>query len=304
MIMLFFLSLGVAQAQQSVLLRPASFQVKQVQLAPGLKLDYVEGGDASGVPVIFLHGFTDSWKSFDKVIANLPSNIHAYSITQRGHGNSDKPARGYAMDDFSNDVVLFMKKMKISSAIIVGHSMGSMVTQRLAIDHPELVDGILLVASFGSLRNHALVGGFVSEVEKLKEPLPREFAHGFQQSSIGKPIDSLYLKQFVDETMKVPVRVWKEVMKDFTKIDHLQGLRSFRKPALIVWGNLDQFCTSDDQAQLRESLPHAKFEVYEGIGHAIQWEAPSRFTEEVVQFVQRVQIQKQIAVYFTQMKRM
>ncbi len=73
----------------------------------GVTLQYAERGHGKGNVVTFLHGYTDFWLSFSSVIENLPDRFHAYAITQRGHGDSDKPevASEYEIDSFVNDFI-------------------------------------------------------------------------------------------------------------------------------------------------------------------------------------------------------
>ena len=59
-------------------------------------LPYVAQGDPSGVPVLLLHGTTDSWRSFEAVLPHLPTSMHAIALTQRGHGDATRPVTGYA----------------------------------------------------------------------------------------------------------------------------------------------------------------------------------------------------------------
>ena len=69
-----------------------SFTTKAIALSTGVTLPYVEQGDPDGVPVILLHGVTDSWRSFEPVLPHLPPSIHAFALTQRGHGDADRPS--------------------------------------------------------------------------------------------------------------------------------------------------------------------------------------------------------------------
>src|SRR5690554_5389467 len=87
--------------------------------------------------VIFLHGYTDSWFSYSEVLDRVPWGYHGYALSQRGHGDSDRPLSGYAMSDFADDVDAFMDHHDIDHATIVGHSMGSVVAQRFALDYPD-----------------------------------------------------------------------------------------------------------------------------------------------------------------------
>jgi non-heme chloroperoxidase len=64
-----------------------------------IELPYVEQGNPSGVPVVMLHGVTDSWRSFEPVLPRLPDDIRAVAVTQRGHGDAPKPESGYGIED-------------------------------------------------------------------------------------------------------------------------------------------------------------------------------------------------------------
>ena len=98
--------------------------VKSLELPGRTKLEYVEQGDPSGVPVVLLHGYSDSWRSFEPVLPHLPKSLRVFSLSQRGHGNSGRPEQGYRTEDFANDVRAFMDTLGLERAIVVGHSMG------------------------------------------------------------------------------------------------------------------------------------------------------------------------------------
>src|SRR5918999_330076 len=82
--------------------------VKSIELPDRVELQYVEQGDPTGTPVLFLHGLTDSWLSFEPVLPHLPESVHAFALSQRGHGDSGRPAAGYHSKDFAADVAAFM----------------------------------------------------------------------------------------------------------------------------------------------------------------------------------------------------
>src|SRR5262245_18845983 len=122
-----------------------------------LLLDYAGQGRPWDVPIIMLHGYTDSRRSFDPVMCRLPISVHAITISQRGHGDSERPEEGYSARDFATDLVQFMNRLRISEAVIVGHSMGATAAQRFAIDYPERTRGLVLAASFFSFKNNPAV---------------------------------------------------------------------------------------------------------------------------------------------------
>src|SRR5262245_25177392 len=118
---------------------------KYSTLDTGLQLEYIEQHPGGNVAAVFLHGVTDSCRSFEPVFPYLPPSLRALAISQRGHGGSDHPESGYSYRHFSKDVRGFLDALAIPRAWIVGHSMGSMVAQRFAVDHPERVVGLVLV---------------------------------------------------------------------------------------------------------------------------------------------------------------
>ena len=71
--------------------QPDDVKFATTQLATGVRLHYAERGDREGEAIIFLHGYSDSWFSFSRVLPLLSPEYHAFALTQRGHGDSDKP---------------------------------------------------------------------------------------------------------------------------------------------------------------------------------------------------------------------
>ena len=107
-------------------------EIKWATLPNTLELPYVEQGDeAAGLPVVLLHGYADSWRSFELVLQHLPRSIRAIAVTQRGHGEADKPASGYAVTDFAADLVAFLDVLGLEQAVLVASSSASFTAQRV-----------------------------------------------------------------------------------------------------------------------------------------------------------------------------
>ena len=253
-----------------------------VTLPGGLTLEYAETGRDRGQPVIFLHGYTDSWFSWSRVLPLLPPRVHAYAITQRGHGDSDKPADGYAMRDFSEDVIAFMDHFKIRRATIVGHSMGSVIAQRLTIDHPERVARLVLVGAGADPDQNPVLVDFADFVDTLSDPLDRDFVFDFQASTVFSPVPEEFLDTVVDESLKVPVRVWQAALRGLVEENTLGELDRIVAPTLITWGDKDEVFPFPDQTELRDGIRRSKLEVYQDTGHGLHWERPERFTADLL----------------------
>lgn len=259
--------------------------LKTAKLSNGVNLQYAEQGSFSGTPVIFLHGLSDSWHSFESVLSFLPYNIHAFAISQRGHGDSDRPLSGYTPKDFADDVADFIQLHDLKSVYIVGHSMGGVVAQQFAIDYPQLTKGLVIISSAPSFKNNPGVPAFYEQVLKLNDPMDKIFMDEFQKGTLAKPIDPAYYNLLVAEGMKVPVRVFKEVFTGLMNTDYTHQLKNIKAPVLIMWGTKDNFCTQDAQEQLVKEIRDVRLFVYERTGHALHWEEPARFVNDLVGFV-------------------
>ena len=257
-----------------------------VELPNRVKLQYVEQGDPAGVPVLMLHGGTDSWHSFEPVLPYLPESIHAFVLTQRGHGDADRPATGYRTRDFAADVAAFTSALGLGPAIIVGHSMGSTNAKRVAIDYPERTRALVLAGSFATYRNNpVLVEFWESTVSRLTDPIDPGFVREFQESTLAHPVPSAFLDTVVRESLKVPARVWRAAFAGLFEDDFAAELEKIGVPTLILWGDRDALARRADQDALLSSIAGSRLVVYHGAGHALHWEQPERFAADLATFI-------------------
>jgi pimeloyl-ACP methyl ester carboxylesterase len=258
--------------------------VKTIRLSSGVELEYAEQGDLTGVPVLLLHGFTDSRHSYEWVLPYLPSSLRVFAVSLRGHGNSSKTARRYYPEDFAKDIAGFMEQLKLKPAVIAGHSMGSTIAQCFAVNYPALTRGLVLSASFADY-NRPAVGEFKKLIDELKDPVDTAFINEFQKSTLVKSIPGGQLDLFISESRKVPAHVWKGVAEGWSHSDYRKKLESVDKPALIVWGDKDAYCPEEDQLVISRALKKSKLLVYTGTGHALHWEDPEKFALDLVVFI-------------------
>lgn len=259
--------------------------VQRIKLNTGVEIEYFEQGDKSGIPVIFLHGICDSWHSFEPVLSHLPSSIHAFSLTQRGHGDSERPQEGYTPKHFAADVAAFIQQKNLGSAILVGHSMGGVNVQQFALDYPRLARGIVIVDSDPNFKSNPGMEEFYKEVMKLEGSLSWEFMNGFQKACITRPIDSSFFKLLVDEGTKTPVRVFQAAINGLLNTDLTAQLQNIQCPTLIIWGDKDAFVFREGQNVLKNNIPKARFIEYKEMGHSPQWEQPAKFATDLMQFI-------------------
>src|SRR5512134_2218431 len=159
----------------------------KIQLATGPRLHFAEQGDHAGEPVVFLHGWPDSWFSFSRVFPLLPQQLRLLALDQRGFGDSDRPQAGYAIPDLAADVVAFLDALGIERATLIGHSYGTFVARHVAITQPERVARMLLIGT-GFPTSNPVLRDLPAALRDLPDPVPVDFARDFQASTVYRPV--------------------------------------------------------------------------------------------------------------------
>jgi pimeloyl-ACP methyl ester carboxylesterase len=257
---------------------------RSVALATGVTLPCVELGAPGGVPVLLLHGYSDSWRSFEPVLPHLPSSLRVFALTQRGHGDAGRPDGGYRTQDYVADIAAFADALGLTSLFVVGHSMGATHAQRFAIDHPGRVRGLVLAASFTSYRDNPGIAELRERVRGMTDPVSPAFVREFQEGTVARPVPAAFLDTVVRESLKMPARVWRDTFAGFLEDVSAPDLHRIGAPTLLVWGDRDDLVRRLDQDRLLAAIPGSRLLVYEGAGHALHWEEPARFAADVAAF--------------------
>ena len=165
-----------------------------------IQLHYLEF-EGSGTTIILMHGLTANAHAFDGLIEEgLAPSFHVISIDLRGRGESDQPENGYSMEDHAKDILGLMDALKISSAVIGGHSFGALLTLYLAANHPERVEKLILMDA--AARMHA------NTKEMLVPALSR----------LGQNFSSF--DNYLEKIKSAPyLTFWEEAMKSYYKAD-------------------------------------------------------------------------------------
>jgi non-heme chloroperoxidase len=262
-----------------------STAAERLPLSTGITIEYVAQGSDTGVPVILLHGLSDSWRSFDPLLPHLPASIRAYALSLRGHGDSDRPASHYAMRDMAGDVVAFMDALHIDTATIVGHSMGARVAMRVAADQPSRVRRLVLVGAFAPGLPNPALDELRAIVDALTDDAVPAFAREFQESTIARPVAAAFVETMVGESRKLAPDTWRAVLGGFLSDDVMAQLAGATMPVLLIWGEHDAFVARRDQDALCAAFPDARLHGYAATGHAVHWEDPARVAADLLAFV-------------------
>ncbi len=284
----FIVSAFLTHAQ--ILERP----MKSVQLSTGITMAYAEAGSPSKDVVIFLHGYTDTHLSFQETMEELMLLNPArklYVLDQRGHGESSMPVEKECATDpeqcftaslFAKDVIAFMDQLKIPTAYIVGHSMGSVVAQEVALTYPERVRGIILIGSFVNAKSAPVIQDYLidGQIEGMWKPA-LEKNQGFswpKDAYMLRPIDlnselSSWIKTewvydptvdddliaaIYEQTMQIRLGTWIGTIKALSRLDNFNRLTNCKVSTLVLWAMQDVAFPESSQIELQTALERAQ----------------------------------------------
>lgn len=260
-----------------------------VTLASGLALSCADQGDGSGPVMLLLPGPTDSWRSYEHLFDLLPPDVRVIAVSQRGHGQSGKPATGYRVEDFAEDVVPFLDALGVERAVLAGHSGSCLVARRVALDSPDRVAGLVLEASPMTLREDARLLRFVrSVVSQLEDPISPDLARSFVVDTSSQRVPAELVDLIVEEMLTVPAHVWQQTFGGLLEYDDQVELPLIKVSTLLVWGDADALVSREAQDGLVGSIPGADLVVHAGVGHTPRWEDPARFSSDLVTFARAV----------------
>ena len=258
---------------------------KQVRLPNGVRLNYVELGDPAGEPLLLLHGYTDSSRSWSLTAPHL-SRYRLLIPHQRGHGGSDAPACCYSASQFADDARLFLDALGVERAAVAGHSLGSMVAITLAADHPERVSRLILIGSTALVSVKR--GDWLYEAAAtLTAPLDpgSRFMRDWHPGNQPTPVDPVFAEAVRQEFMTIPLHVWKGVMRELASVPVRRHAADVRASMLVLSGGKDPLFPAEHHASLLRAFPNAEAHVFPELGHNPNWERPDEIAAAMSRFL-------------------
>jgi pimeloyl-ACP methyl ester carboxylesterase len=271
-------------------LRPLDAARRTIALPDGITLAYVQLGNPRGVPVVLIHGYTDSDLDWAPLVPYLSADFRLIIVDLRGHGASSKPECCYSRLDFAYDVKLLLDALRIQRADIVGHSLGSIIAQTFAEYWPQRTERVVLISSTGGPRAGSPPRkpkfDYAAAIRQLKEPIDPDSTFMKEWWASPKPVDPEYLARQRRNAAAIPLQVWLAVLdQGLVDSDLQRTLPRLRAPTLLIWGSADPIMEPPLRQSLRRALPHAKVVIFPGLGHNPFWEDPRACAAVINQFL-------------------
>jgi pimeloyl-ACP methyl ester carboxylesterase len=253
--------------------------------AGGYRLHYFEAGPAggsSGTPLVLVHGLGARGEDWAAMIPALAAQgFHVYVPDLLGYGRSPRPNVDYSISLEEQTVAQFMQTMHVPRADIGGWSMGGWIVMKLALDHPEMVDRLVIYDSAGvyfpatwepELFTPADVLG-VKKLMGMLTPKPHPLP-GFAAEAAVRKLEG---------------NAW-VIRRSMSAMTNGRDLLDFRlhgitQPMLIVWGSRDDLIPLSVGEVIHQSVPQSVLNIVEGCGHLAPAECPAPVIEGTVDFL-------------------
>ncbi len=259
-------------------------ELKYVDLETGIRMAYIEAGNPEKKPLLFLHGHTDTSRSFKISGTVLEHDFHIFVLELRGYGHTDKPdVFAYSTMEMAHDVIAFMKEMELSEVYLSGFSMGSFVAQAVAFSIPDQIIKMVLISTGARMPESA--EDVKTVVNDLTDVFSSEKDERFIASWIPtyRQFDDAMLRYYWENLKKLPIQSYVAGWLALSLTDHRNFLQFIKAPVKILWGKNDSLFTKDCQLEIRRLLPGAEFREM-NTTHEMLGEAPIAVGQEIKEF--------------------
>jgi pimeloyl-ACP methyl ester carboxylesterase len=273
----------------------------------GLTVHYKEMGEGEPV-LILLHGFGASEFSWREVVEPLSKQGRVIVYDRPAFGLTGRPMHGewtgtnpYSVQGNVELLEGMMDEFGVEKAILVGNSAGGEVAAAYALEHPDRVQGLVLVdPSMGSGRGGRIPAWNLPllkppQMRKLGPLLVRNFAGELGNKTIRMAWhDPSLIDQQVYDGYRKPLMAnnWDKALYEFTLADnpvnYSDRLGELAMPVLVVTGDDDRIVPTESTIQLSKEIPGAKLVVFERCGHVPQEECPDQFLNALQGFMEEV----------------
>jgi pimeloyl-ACP methyl ester carboxylesterase len=268
-----------------------------VDLPGGYHVHYRDEGDANKPLLLLLHGFGDSYTSWEGWVRELKPRFHLISLDFPGHGLTRAPqGSGLGAEHLADFVDAFAAKLALPTFAVAGNSMGGGVAWQLTVRHPQRIEALILVDAAG-FPNDKPPGEVPLAFKILRYPIGRAFLRNID----NRPLIENGLKTDVyDKSLITPFVVdrWAEfqrapghraILMDVNFGAQSQStaglIAAIKVPTLILWGDNDPLIEPAAAQKFAAAIAGAKLIIYPNVGHLPQIEIPQRSADDAAAFL-------------------
>lgn len=289
---------------------------EQIKLATGVTLNVAMAGPADGEPIVFLHGFPESHRTWRFQLSGLADRYRVYAPDQRGFAASDKPegVENYETDKVVADVTALADALGLDRFTLAGHDWGGAAAWSAALTHPARVKRLIIVNA-----PHPLL----FQKSLIEDPAQREasqYMRFFRNPAAEAGIEAMGLEGFLDRVLsrhadltKLTAEDRRHYLEDWSKPGALTTMLNWyrasrivvpetgeeasaplwthapfpklKMPVLVVWGLKDAALLPVQLDGLHEQVEDLRLVTSAEAGHFITWEEPDTVTGAIRDFM-------------------
>jgi pimeloyl-ACP methyl ester carboxylesterase len=269
-----------------------------VDLPGGFHAHYREDGDPSLPTLVLLHGFGDSFMTWEGWVRELTPRFHIICLDFPGHGLT-RAAQGFSLsgDALADFVDAFAQARALPPFAVAGNSMGGGAAWQLAVRHPQRINALILVDA----------AGFANDKPPGDEPLGFKILRYRLGRTLLSKIDN---RPLIDQGLKADVYdktlITEALVDRFAEFQRAPGhreilmginlgarpvstaelLSSVKVPTLILWGESDPLIEPAAAKKFAAAIAGSKVITYAHVGHLPQLEIPQRSAADAAAFLQ------------------
>ena len=233
------------------------------------------------VPLIIIHGAGGSYLHWPPEISRLAGE-DVLVIDLPGHGAS-AGERNKSIAAYASDVIGFMDDLGLAQAAFAGHSMGGAVVQRLSLDYPKQVKGLILIGTGANLRVHSKLIEFCSSESTYPEAVSQIMEWAFS------PQTDRRLVELAGERMsEMPASVLLDDFRACEAFDVRDQVEEIKQPMLVICGEDDRMTPVRFSQFLVEKIPQSRLKVIPDAGHMVMLEQPEVVAKLIKDFLIKI----------------
>ncbi|MEM0026259.1 MAG: alpha/beta hydrolase [Zestosphaera sp.] len=272
----------------------------------GVRVHYVEVPGKGNMTFVLLHGFGASVFSWRDVMSNLTKYGRVIAFDRPGFGLTERadPAslnfNPYSTEGQVKLTYELLKKLNVSSAVLIGHSAGGGLALLITLEHPEIVEALVLVAPAWRARQKSLLENIFYSMplaDKYGPLIVRSFVGQLEQILYRAWYNKSMLTKEIIEGYKYPLKArdwdkglyWLMKYGEFPEISN--SLKNLKKPILIIHGVNDEIVplsSSLDLVNLLSNESKHTLATISGCGHLPHEEKPEEFLKIVDEFIKEI----------------
>ncbi|GAB5492618.1 MAG: alpha/beta hydrolase [Phototrophicaceae bacterium] len=222
-------------------------------------------------PYLLIHGAGSQYMDFPSLMRR---SLEAIALDLSGHGSSPKHDSS-SIEDYAEDVIAFLDTLNLEKVIVVGHSMGGGIAQQIALDYPERLQGLILIATGAKLAvNPSIIEGILTH--------PEETARSVTKWSWGDFADDDLIEQGIQHLLQTPLEVIQTDYIACNQFDVRDRLSEIKIKTLIIAGAKDKMTRLEGNQEIADNIPNSQIEIFAECGHMVHVEQ----TEAVIDLVQ------------------